>query len=1000
MGSSTSTFVLILSVSLGQAGDNKIAPEERDFQNEVFQQWWGDGLVWNFAELPNKATVSAARVPYSGYIYPDSAGGTMSALRKYDWAFHQSRQLATAFERKDTSQTERVRRTVTERYGIFGGMSRSSVITTEAVPHWYGHCNGWTSAAIRHAEPKKSVQRRGVVFTPADIKGLLAEIYMYNEMQMLAGDEEKLNPGVLHALLTNWLGRGSHPIGMEAKPGKEKWNYPIYSYGYSSNAVSPREVDVALNIAYANSSRGEYDRSPRIRAIKYFHYRLNLDEDGDIVGGWYYRDSSKIDMLWIPLSPKQGGTEGNERGNPHVNVKEVLAIWRQSISDDVRRDWVVIDPPNEVPAITSARSSRIAENQMSVFTVTAEDKDVAGTFSFVPPDELTFSLSGGADRDKFAIDAKTGELSFAEASDFEMPADADEDNVYEVEVQVDDGAGGTDTRLVRLTVTDANDNPVFASGGDPQPSENQTLVQMIAAKDEDSPAQTLKLSLGGGADQAKFSFDAETGQLTFKDAPDFERPTDADEDNVYEVEVLADDGAGGTTAQLFRVRVADGNDVPVITSEDTPEAAENQLAVVTIVSQDDDLPRQTIRCSLSGGADQDKFAIDAKTGELTFKQAPDFEKPADADNDNAYVVQVNVDDGAGGSASQLLSVAVTDANDAPAITSPNAAQAIENQLAARTVTAEDEDVQPQTLTFSLGDSADRERFSIDGKTGELTFKQPPNFEKPGDADKDNTYVVAVRVEDSAGGTALQRIEVGVTDGNDAPSFTSSDTPRASENQTAILTVTSKDEDLPSQTLQFSLNGGPDQAKLAIDAKTGELSFKQPPDFERPSDSDKNNVYEVEVKVADGVNGKALQRIQVAVADVNDNPVFTFSPKLPENQTEVLTVTASDMDMSMQLFSISISGGADRELFSIDAKTGDLAFKKGPDFENASDADKNNIYEVEIKAADGAGGSVVQLIKVRVTDVKEDPAAAADDKPRENDDQDTSAPDAPASGADS
>jgi len=60
---------------------------------------------------------------------------------------------------------------------------------SRGLPHWYGHCNGWTPAAMRHAEPQRSVTRNGVEFTPADIKGLLAEIYIYNEHIVLGGDQ-------------------------------------------------------------------------------------------------------------------------------------------------------------------------------------------------------------------------------------------------------------------------------------------------------------------------------------------------------------------------------------------------------------------------------------------------------------------------------------------------------------------------------------------------------------------------------------------------------------------------------------------------------------------------------------------------------------------------------------------------------------------------------------------------------------------------------------------
>jgi hypothetical protein len=63
------------------------------------------------------------------------------------------------------------------------------------------------------------------------------------------------------------------------------------------------------------------------------------------VGGQFYRDSSMIDLLWLPLRPKQGRKPGNERGNPHVDVDKVLAIWRDSVAEDVRKKWPVIDPP-------------------------------------------------------------------------------------------------------------------------------------------------------------------------------------------------------------------------------------------------------------------------------------------------------------------------------------------------------------------------------------------------------------------------------------------------------------------------------------------------------------------------------------------------------------------------------------------------------------------------------------------------------------------------------
>jgi hypothetical protein len=164
---------------------------------------------------------------------------------------------------------------------------------------------------------------------------------------MLAGIDSTIEPGIFHAIVTNWLGRGGHPLGMDADPGAEKWNYPTYAFSSSSLKRSDRRVEVKLNLAYIKDSNSEYQESPRNRRVKSFHYDLYLGSQGEIVGGKFYSDSAIIDMLWLPLRPKQGRKKGNESGNPYVDVNQVLAIWRESASPEERAKWLVVDPPRE-----------------------------------------------------------------------------------------------------------------------------------------------------------------------------------------------------------------------------------------------------------------------------------------------------------------------------------------------------------------------------------------------------------------------------------------------------------------------------------------------------------------------------------------------------------------------------------------------------------------------------------------------------------------------------
>ncbi|NLF70147.1 MAG: hypothetical protein GX575_14000 [Candidatus Anammoximicrobium sp.] len=320
-------------------------------QNRLFQRFWGSDFVWKFDDLPVKGGIEEERIPYSGSIYLDKYGGTVSAMRKYDRAFHGGRMLATAHEQWDTSAFQEP---VTQRGGLFGRRQ----VTRMSTPNWHGHCNGWAAAAIRHAEPQRSVSHNGVVFSPADIKGLLADLYIYNDVADLSGSAANIQAALFHAVVANWIGRGAHPLGLEADPGREKWNYPAYAYDCTASKISAQQVDVRLNLTYARESQGEYQQSPRIARKKFFHYRLDLNPAGEIVGGAYYGDSSRIDMLWVPLRPKASGQPGHERGNPHIKVETILSLWRASVPEETRKKWLIVDPAPEdrVMDVASATS--------------------------------------------------------------------------------------------------------------------------------------------------------------------------------------------------------------------------------------------------------------------------------------------------------------------------------------------------------------------------------------------------------------------------------------------------------------------------------------------------------------------------------------------------------------------------------------------------------------------------------------------------------------------
>jgi len=72
---------------------------------------------------------------------------------------------------------------------------------------------------------------------------------------------------------------------------------------------------------------------------------------------------------------------------------------------------------------------------------------------------LSYSISG-EDSYLFEIDHRTGKLYFKDAPDFENPLDHGKDNVYKVKVKVIDGAGYTDTQVLKITVENVEEVPV------------------------------------------------------------------------------------------------------------------------------------------------------------------------------------------------------------------------------------------------------------------------------------------------------------------------------------------------------------------------------------------------------------------------------------------------------------------------------------------------------------------------------------------------------------
>ncbi|MFL2485705.1 MAG: cadherin domain-containing protein [Gammaproteobacteria bacterium] len=392
--------------------------------------------------------------------------------------------------------------------------------------------------------------------------------------------------------------------------------------------------------------------------------------------------------------------------------------------------------------------------------------------------------------------------------------------------------------------------------------------------------------------------------------------------------MTASDGTNSTT-QDITVSVTDVNDnTPIFTSSDSFAADEGQTSVGTITATDAD--GDDLSFSISGN-DAGVFVIGASTGVLEFVQAFDYENDP---SQRVNSIVVTVTDGTN-EASQNVTVTLNNINDnSPVFTSSATFSAAENQTAIGTVTATDAD--GDSVTFSVSGS---ELEITSG--GVLTFASAPDYETK------STYTATVTASDGTNSTT-QDITVSVTDVNDnTPIFTSSATFSAAENQTTIGTVTATDAD--GDDITYSISG----SEININSSTGVLTFASAPDYETKA------TYTATVTASDGTDS-TTQDITVNITDVNENaPVFTSSATftIPENQTPIGIVTATDADGDDITYSISGSE------ININSSTGALIFASAPDYETKA------TYTATVTASDGTN-STTQDITVNITDVNE------------------------------
>lgn len=193
-----------------------------------------------------------------------------------------------------------------------------------------------------------------------------------------------------------------------------------------------------------------------------------------------------------------------------------------------------------------------------------------------------------------------------------------------------------------------------------------------------------------------------------------------------------------------------------------------------------------------------------------------------------------------------------------------------------------------------------------------------------------------------------------------------------ENSISVIDVDATDADLPAQTIVYRIAGGTDAAVFDINPVSGQLRFRTAPDFETPTDSGGNNVYEVVVEANDGQGRLAVQSVQVTITDLDEFDVGSLTDSdsaangVAENSVAGanvgLTAFAADLDGDDSvLYSLDDDAGG---VFAIDGVSGVVTLA------GAVDREATAAYSIVVRATSSDGSSTTSAFTIAINDVDE------------------------------
>jgi hypothetical protein len=485
-----------------------------------------------------------------------------------------------------------------------------------------------------------------------------------------------------------------------------------------------------------------------------------------------------------------------------------------------------------------------------------------------------------------------------------------------------------------IELEDAGTAPMYQWGMSPQPFSIKSAVSAEGIVEKSGAGQvvyTIKssdyaatYSLGESSDSALFTVDANTGEVSLIENPDF------DVKDSYSFEVIATSSDGESLSQMVSLAISERDpNIPVFESGDTATAidensGENQVVYTAVAENiDTGLVSGPITYSLTDDANG-AFAIDATTGAVTLVNNPD------ADTSASLSFTVSAVNAENNSAQQVVTLAINDLDDtAPVMVSGGSASVDENTGANQVV-----------YTANADDSADV-------SSGDLVYSMVDNS------------VVASQITIPELVADTQHVYV-------SESTKSVD----ASQETVVISYNSDNSDSTGLGVQIHFNSNELSVDSLFDVLTADNIFAFDTPIADTDDNDNDASTDMYLSLAwASMNGTWPGSIPTELASVT----FDILDSSIDSSTINLATSgnAAGYNYDGQSHDVAIASGVSS--LAIDSETGEVTLAVDPDFEARPE------YSFDITATDSAGNvSDTQSVTLSVNDIDESPRITSDD----------------------